>query len=114
MRVIKTLLSSGTLEQSKDNKGFFLQNMALDTAALNEPMSLKRCLHSARFIIMVLLSFFHLSAAQSPGQGPLIRAAELRDHGEYQQAVVLLESLVRSGDLAPDAGTAWILLGSTY
>lgn len=67
--------------------------------------------------LIVLISFsLQQLSAQSSGTEKLLQASRLRDRSEYQQAVALLESLVRpaSGLGAVDVGNTWILLGSTY
>ena len=65
---------------------------------------------------IILISFSFQAPAQPGGSEQLLLASRLRDRGEYQQAVALLESLVRASTRlgAVDTGNAWVLLGSTY
>jgi tetratricopeptide (TPR) repeat protein len=53
--------------------------------------------------------------AQSSTNHELHTANALRDRGEYQQALAILEPMVQSGGHdASDVGTAWVLLGNVY
>jgi tetratricopeptide (TPR) repeat protein len=53
--------------------------------------------------------------AQSNTTDNLHTANALRDRGEYQQALAILEPMVHSGGSdAADVGTAWVLLGDIY
>ncbi|HKF20669.1 MAG TPA: tetratricopeptide repeat protein [Candidatus Angelobacter sp.] len=67
-------------------------------------------------VFIILISFSFQAPAQTSGTEQLLLASRLRDRGEYQQAVVLLEPLVRASSRlgAVDTGNAWVLLGSTY
>lgn len=66
-------------------------------------------------IFLILLSAVQFLPAQSSPADQLVAADALRDHGDYKQALAILEPLAQS--MRPDAssaGTAWILLGSIY
>jgi tetratricopeptide (TPR) repeat protein len=66
------------------------------------------------------LSLFFLLAVQlmpaQPGPTDNLHAANaLRERGEYQRALAILEPMVQSGGSdAGDVGTAWVLLGNVY
>jgi tetratricopeptide (TPR) repeat protein len=56
-----------------------------------------------------------LLRGQSSTSDNLHTANALRDRGEYQQALAILEPMVQSGASdAADVGTAWVLLGDVY
>jgi len=66
-------------------------------------------------IFLILLLVVQPLPAQSSSADQLVAAGTLRDRGDYKQALSILEPLAQSAEPgAPDAGRAWILLGSIY
>src|SRR5215472_11833199 len=62
-----------------------------------------------------LVFFVQLLLAQSNTLDTLSHADQLHNQGEYEQALRVLEPMVRSNTLEPwETGRVWILLGSVY
>jgi tetratricopeptide (TPR) repeat protein len=71
-------------------------------------------IHTPKSFLIVLL-WVQLLPAQSSAADQLVAAGTLRDRGEYQQALAILEPLAQStAPDAPNTGRIWILLGSLY
>lgn len=74
--------------------------------------------YSRLYIIHTFLLFLlavQLLRAQSSTTDKLHTANALRDRGEYQQALAILEPMVQSGaPNAADVGTTWVILGDVY
>jgi tetratricopeptide (TPR) repeat protein len=72
------------------------------------------CIQAISTLISLLL-FVQLLPAQSDISGKLSDASQRWNKGEYQQALGILEPLVRSaGSESTEIGRVWILLGSVY
>src|SRR5215472_13517358 len=72
------------------------------------------CRGGIHIFLIFLLAVQFLPAQSSPGD-QIVAAGALRDRGDYKQALAILEPLTQSaGPDAPNAGRAWILLGSVY
>jgi tetratricopeptide (TPR) repeat protein len=70
------------------------------------------CLRTISFMVLVLCT--QVLTGQPNPQDSLVAAGALRDRGEYNQAIAVLEALTQSGAEDANSGTAWTLLGSVY